>query len=293
MTIDLYQVVTDRIITQIEAGVLPWVRPWSSHGVGSGSSTPINAVSRKAYRGINTMLLWKPPGSTGEQWMTYKQGQEIGAQVRKGEHGSIIVFYKPWKVEDKNNPDGASKTIPVLRSYTVFHTSQFDNLPKCLEPKPIERLPEIERIERADNLLRQANITHGGDRAYYSILGDAITLPQPAQFKSREDYYATALHELTHWTGHRARLDREYGKRFGDGAYAREELVAEMGAAFLCSHCGIAGKLQHANYLASWLAILKADKRAIMVAAGAAQKAADFVMGVKADAVREDEAKAA
>ena len=281
MAKDLYQEVTDKILAQMEAGTAPWVRPWT----GSDGGMPFNAVSGKAYRGINTMLLFAPSGSDGNGWMTYKQASDVGAQVRKGEKGSMIVFFKPWAITDKNDPDSKSRMVPILRSFTVFHTSQIDNLPEKYLPAPVVDLPEPERIARADALMAQAIVNHGGDRAFYHTGSDSITLPQMAQFESVAAYYATALHELTHWTGEKERCHREYGKRFGDTAYAREELVAEMGAAFLCAHAGIAGKLQHAEYLANWIKVLKNDKRAIVVAAGAAQKAADFVMGVKFESV--------
>ena len=277
MAKDLYQEVTDKILAQMEQGTAPWVRPWS----GTEGGMPFNAVSGKAYRGINTMMLWAPAGADGNGWMTYKQASDIGAQVRKGEKGSMIVFFKPWAVTDKNDPESKSKMIPILRSFTVFHTSQIDNVPEKYMPKPVNQLAEPERIERAEKLLSQAVINHGGDRAYYRPSTDSIQLPQIAQFESVAAYYATALHELTHWTGIKGRCEREYGKRFGDSAYAREELVAEMGAAFLCAHAGIEGRMQHAEYLANWIQVLKNDKRAIVVAAGAAQKAADFVMGIK------------
>lgn len=282
MSIDLYQAVTDRILSQLESGTVPWVRPWTSSGHGG---MPFNAVSGKQYRGINTMLLFARPGSIGDGWMTFKQAKDIGANVRKGEHGSMIVFFKPWKITDKNNTSGdpVKKTIPILRSFTVFHTSQIDNLPAKYLPKAIE-VPSVptEGINSAAcKLLSQAVVNHGGDRAFYRPATDSIAMPQPAQFPSMAAYYATALHELTHWTGAKHRLDRQYGARFGDSAYAREELVAEMGAAFLCASCGIQGRLQHAEYLASWIKVLKSDKRAVVVAAGAAQKAADFVIGTK------------
>lgn len=285
---DLYQEVTDKIIAQIEGGKLPWIKPWTDSGHGG---MPYNAISGKPYRGINTMLLFAP--APGEGWLTYKQASDVGAQVRKGEKGSMIVFFKPWKIEDKNAPadsDNKTKTIPILKSYTVFHTSQVDNLPSKYLPVPAAPMPEKVRIEAAEKLLEQATVSHGGDRAYYRSATDSIQLPYQDQFKSVDDYYATALHELTHWTGHATRCAREYGKRFGDQAYAREELVAEMGAAFLCTKTGITGQLQHAAYLQSWLTILKSDKRAIVIAAGAAQKAADFVTGWKMEEKEEEAA---
>lgn len=271
---DLYQAVTDKIIAQLEQGVAPWVRPWTPEAGGM----PFNAISKKEYRGINSMILWSPAGAIGNGWMTYKQAQDIGAQVRKGEKGSMIVFFKPWTVKDKNDAESKEKTIPVLRHFTVFHTSQIDNLPEQYQPKLADQLPELERIAKAESIMSQAIVNHGGGRAFYQTGTDQITMPPMGSFKNSESYYATALHELTHWTGHKSRLDREYGKRFGDTAYAREELVAEMGAAFLCAACGIAGQLQHSEYIGSWLKVLKNDKRAVLVAAGAAQKATDFCL---------------
>lgn len=288
---DLYQEVTDKIIAQLEAGNIPWIKPWTDSGHGG---LPYNVITGKPYRGINSMILFAP--GPGEGWLTYKQANQVGAQVRKGEKGSMIVFFKPLRIEDKNAPADAtdrSKTIPMLKYFTVFHTSQVDNLPEKYQPKKVTPPSEKVRIEAAEQLLSQARITHGGDRAYYRVATDSITLPFQDQFKSVDDYYATALHELTHWTGHASRCAREYGKRFGDTAYAREELVAEMGAAFLCAKTGITGQLQHAGYLQSWLGVLKTDKRALLVAAGAAQKAADFVTGWKAEEQEEEEAAAA
>lgn len=284
---DLYAEVTNKIIEQLEQGVAPWVRPWDSAAAHGGQ--PYNAISGKVYRGINVALLFAPQFPTAG-WMTYKQAQDVGAHVRKGERGSMIVFFKPWTVRDANaEGESKEKTIPVLRCFTVFNVSQIENLPAKYQPAADERT-ELQRHEMAESLMVKANVQHGGDRAFYSASHDFIRLPQPAQFTDLGAYYATALHELTHWTGHASRLAREYGKRFGDQAYAREELVAEMGAAFLCGHCWISGKLQHAEYLQSWIKVLKADKRAILVAAGAAQKAADFIIGTKQEQSEEQAA---
>lgn len=281
MSRDLYQEVTDKIVASLEQGVAPWVRPWNSAEHFGGM--PYNAISGKRYRGVNVALLYAPQYPTAA-WMTFKQASDVGAHVRKGERGSLIVFYKPFAVKDRNaTPDAAGnqpeRVIPLLRAFTVFNVAQIDGLPEKYQPKADERT-HAERIETAESVMAQAALVHGGDRAFYSIERDQITLPQVGQFESVAAYYATALHELTHWTGHRSRLAREYGKRFGDTAYAREELVAEMGAAFLCSHCGIEGRLQHAAYIASWLDVLKADKRAVLIASAAAQKAADFALGI-------------
>jgi antirestriction protein ArdC len=290
---DLYQEVTAKILADLEKGVAPWVKPWKATDRFGGN--PYNAMSRKPYRGINQFLLYAPQYARNG-WMTYKQASDIGANVRKGERGSLIVFYKPFVVSDKNAPvDGKehSKTIPLLRCFHVFNLEQIENLPKCLQSdKPDERT-EVQRHEQAETILSQALIVHGGDRACYSPAQDQIRLPQPGAFVNMASYYGTALHELTHWTGHASRCEREYGKRFGDTAYAREELVAEMGAAFLCGHCGIDGKLQHSDYIASWISVLKADKRAVLIAASHAQKAADFVLKIEQAEEHGEEAMAA
>jgi antirestriction protein ArdC len=272
---DLYQQVTDKIIATLESGVAPWVKPWNAAQAHNG--LPYNAISGKAYRGINIAMLYAPQYATNA-WMTFKQAKDIGANVRKGERGSMIVFFKPFAVKDKNakpdaNGNQPERLIPLLKCFHVFNVAQIDNLPEGYAAPVVIRDPLP-----ADSLLEQAQIVHGGDRAFYQPAQDFIRLPQPDQFRSLANYQATALHELTHWTGHSARLAREYGKRFGDQAYAREELVAEMGAAFLCARCGIDGQLQHPEYLASWLKVLKEDKRAILTAASHAQKAADFIL---------------
>lgn len=272
---DLYQQVTDKIITALEAGVAPWVKPWDHAAAHNGY--PYNAVSGKAYRGINIALLYAPQYASNA-WMTFKQARDLGAHVRKGERGSMIVFYKPFAVKDKNaEPDATGnqpkRLIPLLKSFHVFNVEQIDNLPQGYAA-PVSIRPPMP----ADSLLSQATIAHGGDLAFYQPSQDFIRLPQPDKFRSLADYQATALHELTHWTGHPTRLAREYGKRFGDQAYAREELVAEMGAAFLCARCGLDGQLQHPEYIAGWLKVLKEDKRAILTAASHAQKAADFIL---------------
>jgi antirestriction protein ArdC len=292
MTRDLYAEVTAKIVDSLEHGVAPWVRPWKSDSKGGG--LPYNAISGKTYRGINTALLFTPLYAE-QGWMTYKQAGDVGANVRKGEKGSMIVFYKPFVVRDRNAPDDGlqhDKTIPLLRAFHVFNVAQIENLPSKYLPAPDLR-PDVERHAAAEALLARAQVRHGGDRAFYAPGPDFIQLPHAADFRSVAEYYGTALHELTHWTGHTSRTAREYGKRFGDQAYSREELVAEMGAAYLCANVGIAGKLQHPEYLAAWLKVLKEDKRAILLAASAAQKAADFVLGPVAVETEDSESVAA
>lgn len=287
----IYQAVTDKIIAQLEAGTALWMKPWTNEA--TSCDLPKNAISRKYYRGVNTFLLEAPDGAIGNAWMTFKQAKDIGANVRKGEKGQMIVFFKPWTVEDVNSTDGTEKTIHILRSFTLFHTSRIEKLPAKYLPVIVEQLPEAERIAHAEKILAQAKITHGGDHAFYRPSTDSITLPAPEQFKTVGDYYATAMHELTHWTGAKARCNRDFTGRFGDTAYAREELVAEMGAAFLLKNAQIEGEMQHAAYLASWLEVLRSDKRAIINAASAAQKAVDFIMQVSAAEVEKEDAEVA
>jgi len=289
---DLYQAVTDQIIAALESGVAPWVKPWNSTEPHGGM--PYNAISGKAYRGINVALLGMHPYPTSA-WMTFKQAKDIGANVTKGEHGRLIVFFKPFAVKDRNaKPDAdgnqAERMIPVLKCFHVFNVAQIENLPaKYSASTPVHAVTEP---MKAANVMAQATVIRGGDRACYSPALDTIRLPMPEQFRSIADYEATALHELTHWSGHSSRMAREYGKRFGDQAYAREELVAEMGAAFLCARCGIDGKLQHPEYIANWLAVLKQDKRAVLTAASHAQKAVDYIMRDFAAIEEQEEAAA-
>lgn len=293
MSADLYQIVTDKIVAALESGVAPWVKPWRA--IGRHGGMPYNAVTGKAYRGINVPLLYSP-GYDVPAWLTFKQARDAGGFVRKGEHGSMIVFYKPFAVRDRNaTPDAdgnvPERMIPLLRSFTVFNVAQCDGLPERYAPAAA---PVVERpVGVADTMMRIANVRLGGDRAFYAPSVDQIVLPRPEQFPELAEFHATALHELTHWTGHATRCAREYGKRFGDTAYAREELVAEMGAAFLCAHAGVDGRLQHAEYLASWLKVLKEDKRAIVIAASHAQRAADFVLAAIGANLVDEESEAA
>ena len=273
---DVYQEITDGIIEQLESGTVPWVKPWTT--VEGESTFPTNRYTGKSYRGANIPALWCAgirEGYASNMWLSYKQARNVGGHVRKGETGTPIIFVKFNKVQDRDDST-KSRSIPFVKYSTVFNVEQVDDLPTL---DNVEQ--EWNQIADVDSLITTtgAAITHGGDRAFYMPEPDRINMPHKASFSDSGNYYATLLHELTHWTGSKTRLNRLYGSRFGDEAYAREELVAEMGAAFLCAHCGIDGQLQHAEYLASWIKVLKSDKRAIVQAASAAQKAADFVTG--------------
>lgn len=275
---DLYQEVTNRIITALEAGTPPWICPWSG-----GDPSPMNLCTQKAYRGINVLLLNMQSIVSGyrhNRWMTFNQAKALGATVRRSEHGTGIVFFKMHEIGDDTKPESFdTKVISLLRSYTVFNVDQIDGLPsEILEGFRNEY--HWQSIEQSDQLLAESGavIQHGGTQAYYQPNADVIQLPDLTSFKTASDYYATALHELTHWTGHQTRCNRQLLSSKSIQPYAFEELVAEMGAAFLCANTRIPGQLKHASYIASWLRALKNDKRLIFTAASQAQKAADFVL---------------
>jgi antirestriction protein ArdC len=276
---DIYTEVTNRIITALEGDTPPWIQPWSDH-----TALPSNLATGKPYRGINILMLSieaQLSGYSDSRWVTLRQANELGAKVRKGSHGTSIVFWKIREAEDvdADPADEPQRVIPMLRSYTVFNTSQLEFLPEKFELRPS---PAVwQPLGEAEQLLYEtgAVIRHGGNRAFYSPSEDLIQLPPETWFAQPDDYYAVALHELVHWTGHPRRLNRALGRRHGIEAYAFEELVAEMGAAFLCAHVGIPARLEHASYIDNWLDALRRDKRLIFSASGAAQKAADYVLG--------------
>jgi antirestriction protein ArdC len=268
---DKYVAVTDRIIAQLEAGCAPWVRPWKQ------SRVPANAFTNRPYRGANIVSLWLTQTIEAyptADWLSFRQALHLGGNVRKGEHGTPILFYSILERDDDRAKDGVQR-VPLLRSYTVFNVAQCDGLPARVH----DERSEFERLGDAEAFLSAvgATVRHGGDQAYYSPSSDAITLPAFTQFETPEHYYGTSLHEHGHWTGAKHRLAREFGKRFGDDAYAFEELVAELTSAFLCAELEIAGNLRHPEYLAHWVSILRSDARAILTAGARASEAADYL----------------
>ncbi|MDR3440600.1 zincin-like metallopeptidase domain-containing protein [Telmatospirillum sp.] len=284
---DIYQTITDHIIAAIEAGAGDWCMPW--HVQGNGAAVmPVNAASKKAYRGVNVLNLWIAAQAAGYPagiWATYKQWAELGAQVRKGEKATLVVFWKVFENgeeeddagEDENTDTGRQGRRFMARGYHVFNCAQVDGfdapaLPQSTEP---ERIATAEAFFAAAG----ADIRHGGNRAFYAPGPDFIQLPPFAAFRDAVAYYATLAHEATHWTGHPTRCARDFKGRFGSEAYAAEELVAELGAAFLCADLGLASEPRpdHAAYVANWLKVLKGDKRAIFTAASKAQQAADWM----------------
>lgn len=283
---DIYSVVTDRIVKALEAGTKPWTQPWQSMSAAGSVTRPLR-YNGEAYSGINTLILWgyaMERGFDTPYWMTYKQAQELGAQVRKGETSAPVVYAGALNRSETDQATGEDNdvTIRFLKSYRVFNVEQIDGLPEHYHAKQVMPATDIERIERAEQFFvaTGASIHHGGSSAYYAMSEDRIQMPRFEAFRSAEDYYATLGHECTHWTRHTKRLARDFGrKRMGDAGYAMEELVAELGAAYLCADLGLDLKDRddHAAYIGSWLKVLKSDKRAIFAAAAHAQRAVEFL----------------
>jgi len=281
---DVYATVTTQIIDAIQKGVGTWRMPW--HTSGQYAFSPINVASRKAYRGINTLCLWAAAEAKGYQsgeWGTYKQWQERGAQVRKGEKSTTVVFWKfsndaQESQEHGDEHESCASRLLFTRGYAVFNGGQVDRYEAKVEPAPTL----LERIEKADALFNSvgADLRHGGNRAYYAPDLDYIQMPPFGAFVENTRYYSTLAHEHTHWTAKPGRCDRQLGKRFGDNAYAAEELIAELGAAFVCAQLGLSTEPRedHAQYINSWLGVLKTDKRAIFTAASKAQQACDWLI---------------
>jgi antirestriction protein ArdC len=303
---DVYTRVTERIIADLEQGVRSWLKPWHSEHAAGKITRPLRH-NGTPYNGINILLLWGEAlakGYAAPIWMTYKQAQELGANVRKGEKGSLVVYAnRITKTETNEAGEDTEREIPFMKGYTVFNVEQVEGLPAQYYAQPVNPLPLAERIEAADAFMKGtgATIYHGGNSAFYAPSRDVVQLPPFEAFKDKESYYATALHELTHWTKAKGRLERDFSaKRFGDTGYAREELVAELGAAFLCADLGITPEVRddHAAYLGHWLSVLKEDKRAIFSAAAHAQRAADYLKGLQpnaqaAEEVQEEERESA
>lgn len=292
---DIYQTITKRIIADLEKGVRPWMKPWSVENASGRISLPLRA-NGVPYRGINILMLWSQSierGYSSPHWMTFKQAKELGAFVKKGEQASEVVYASTLSRTETDEKTGeeSERNIPFLKSYAVFNAEQVEGLPEHFSQRPEKAREPVQRIERAEAFIRLtgAEVRHGGDRAYYHVADDRVQMPLFKTFDSPESYYATFAHELTHWTRHKSRLDREFGrKRWGDEGYATEELVAELGSAFLCADLELTPEVRedHAAYIANWLTVLRNDKRAIFTAAGHAQRAADFLMAFGAPAAQ-------
>ena len=291
---DIYERVTAAIVASLETGALPWLKPWSAASEERRPLLPLRG-NGVPYRGVNVLLLWGAAldgGFVSNIWMTYKQAQERGGQVRKGEKGSMVVYADRYtKTETDEQGEDEARQIAFMKAYTVFNVDQIDGLPAetYTSPPPLDDGRRVELIDEAESFIAGtgATVRHGGNRAFYAPSSDHIQMPPPQAFRDAESYTAIKAHELVHWSGHPERCAREFGKRFGDRAYAFEELVAELGAAFLCADLALTPETRpdHAAYLSHWLDVLKADKRAIFTAASAAQTACDFLRGLQPVAV--------
>lgn len=278
---DLYNEVTARIVAQLEAGAVPWVKEWKLTG-SRNSRFPVNAATNRPYSGINVVLLWMGAECGNPRYLTFNQCKEAGGNVRKGEHGSKVYFFKQLRIKDKKSGD--DKTIPLLREYTVFHVSQCENLPDRVVngPDPAAPLNTEERNALADDFIRstKADFREGAGVPSYIPSLDCIRMPPHAAFTSTPAFYGTAFHELVHWTGAKARLDRNLSTRFGSDAYAAEELIAELGASFVNADFGFDLVSNNSAYLDAWIKVLKADSRAIFTAASKASKAVEYLRGL-------------
>lgn len=289
MNKDVYERVTHHIIQALEAGVMPWRQPWQVEHMAGRITRPLR-WNGTPYRGVNVLMLWGEAAIRGYAapiWLTYKQAQELGAHVRKGERGSLVVYAATLTRAETDTETGAEteRDIPFMKGYTVFNVEQVDGLPNHFYAQPAAPVSGMARIAKAEGFVGAtgARIQSGGARASYSLSEDLIRMPVFEAFEDPEAYYATLIHELTHWTRHPNRLNRDLGrKRWGDAGYAMEELVAELGAAFILADLGVAPapRAEHAAYIASWLKVLNSDKRAIFSAAALAQRAADYLNGL-------------
>jgi antirestriction protein ArdC len=281
---NIYSRITDRIVAALERGVRPWVQPWSSKHTAGPVSRPLRH-NGTPYAGINIVALWCTAverGYVAPIWMTFRQALELDAHVRKGETGTLVVYASSFKV-DEGAPDdeNTEREVHYLNGYTVFNVEQIDGLPAQYTTQIHTQPNQSARISRVEAFARgsHATVRHGGNRAFYDPQADAIQMPPFDAFRDAERYYATLLHEMTHWSGSRTRLARDLGNRFGTEAYAAEELIAELGAAFLCADLGVTlePREDHASYIAVWLKVLRDNQRAIFTAASHAQRAAEFL----------------
>jgi antirestriction protein ArdC len=287
---DVYACITAKLVAALKGGVRPWVRPWNAEHEAGRITRPLGH-NGQPYTGINILSLWvsaRVQGFAAPTWMTYRQAVQLGAHVRRGEKGSPVVYANSMKRNETDADSGVevARDVHFLKSYTVFNVEQIEGLPVQYTAPASPRLDVSARIARAERFFGAtgATLAHGGNRAFYRPSTDSIVLPLFETFRDAESYYATLAHETTHWTAHESRLARDFGsERFGSEGYAIEELVAELGAAFLCADLDLTlePREDHAAYIANWLDVLKADNRAIFTAASHAQRAADFINGLQ------------
>ncbi len=286
---DIYTRVTDRILTDLEKGVRPWLQPWNASHAAGPITRPLRA-SGQPYKGVNVLMLWTSAMAqhfASPIWMTFKQAKELNANIRKGSKGSLVVYSdRITRTESTDDGEEQERDIYFMKEYHVFNVEQIEGLPPHFYAVDTPPLDQALRNDAAERFFANtgADIRHGGSHAYYAPGPDYVQMPPFAAFRDAESYASTLAHEMTHWTKHPSRLDRDFGRtKFGDEGYAREELVAEIGAAFLCCDLGITPEPRddHAAYLDHWLKVLKEDKRAIFQASSHAQRAVDFLHGLQ------------
>jgi antirestriction protein ArdC len=299
----LYSEITDKIIAELEAGRVPWVQPWGTAGVSAPLGLPRNAATDRAYSGVNVLILWDAiiaRGFAGQSWLTFRQALSLGGHVRKGESGTTVIYADRFIPDDERRraeQDGdEAHAIPFLKRFTVFNCQQCENLPEALTvaPTPVRTdliLPEVDALIRATGI----DFRIGGDQAFYAPGPDYVQVPPPEAYFEPINWHRTALHECSHAVGHPSRLKRDLSGSFGSKKYAFEELIAEIASAFVCASLGIVPTVRHADYLGSWLEVLREDNRAIVRAASAASKAADYLLAFRpeTDAASENARSAA
>jgi len=287
----LFDEITDKIIAELEAGHVPWVQPWRTATDGAPLAMPRNAATGRRYGGINILLLWSAAterGFAAQSWITFRQALSLGGHVRKGERGATVVYADRFVPADEKRraceAGDEAQAIPFLKRFTVFNTDQCDDLPAeiatCATPPPPGMIEPT-----VDNLIKAIGIDFriGGDRAFYVPAEDYVQVPPPAAYFEPINWHRTALHEIGHASGHPSRLNRDLSGSYGTRKYAFEELIAELNAAFCCASLGITPTVRHADYIASWLEVLREDNRAIIRAASQASRAADYILGFLLD----------
>lgn len=294
--VSLYEEITSKIISELKAGRLPWVQPWGAAGVRATLAMPKNAATSRYYSGINVLILWGAVIEQGYQcqsWLTFRQALSLESHVRKGEKGTTIVYADRFIPEDDRRRARETgeepQAIPFLKRFTVFNVEQCDGLPEGIAATApnVEAdliLPQAEALITATG----ADLRIGGDRAYYDVRNDYVRVPPPQAYFEAVNWHRTALHELGHWSGAPSRLGRDMTGSFGSKKYAFEELIAEITAAFTCAALGIVPTVRHADYIGSWLEVLREDNRAIVRAASSASKASDYLLAFRPDAAETD-----
>ncbi len=297
---NLYDEVTARIIAELEAGRAPWAQPWGAPGAKAGLGLPKNALTGRTYSGVNILILWHHvvrAGFATQTWLTYRQAQEMGGHVMKGERGVTACHadtFIPKAERERAEQDGDEPgRVAFLKRFTLFNVEQCEGLPEDAYAGAAP-LPEAEIIPQAERLIEAtgADFRVGGTKAFYVPSQDFIRVPPQPAFFEQVNYYRTCFHELGHWTGHETRLARDLSHSFGSKPYAHEELVAEMASAFVCASLSITPTVRHTDYIGSWLEVLREDNRAIFRAASQASKAADFILAFR-DAETAETAEAA